>query len=116
MSDEATPAARPVRLGWWLSSEEHDPRALVARAEDAEDAGFRTAMISDHLQPWVRHQGHAGFVWTTIGAIAQATDALEIGTGVTAMVHRMHPITVAQAAATAAVHARGPVLPRRRDR
>ena len=60
-------------------------------------------MISDHLQPWVRAQGHAGHVWTTIGAIAQATDHLEVGTGVVAMVHRAHPIDVAHAAATAAV-------------
>jgi G6PDH family F420-dependent oxidoreductase len=64
-------------------------------------------MISDHLQPWVRHQGHASHVWTTIGAIAQATDALEVGTGVTAMIHRMHPINVAHAAATAAVMLEG---------
>jgi coenzyme F420-dependent glucose-6-phosphate dehydrogenase len=92
-----------VRLGWWLSSEEHDPRRLVAAAQLAEASGFETAMISDHLQPWVRAQGHAGHVWTTIGAIAQATDRLEVGTGVVAMVHRSHPISVAHAAATAAV-------------
>lgn len=92
-----------VRLGWWLSSEEHDPRALVAAAQLAESSGFETAMISDHLQPWVTAQGHAGHVWTTIGAIAQATDRLEVGTGVVAMVHRSHPLTVAHAAATAAV-------------
>lgn len=93
----------PLRLGWWLSSEEHDPRALVQHARAAEESGFRTAMISDHLQPWVRRQGHASHVWTTIGAIAHATDALEVGTGVTAMIHRLHPIGVAHAAATAAV-------------
>ena len=63
-------------------------------------------MISDHLQPWVRAQGHAGHMWTTIGAIAQATDRLEVGTGVDAMVHRAHPIDVAHAAATAAVLSR----------
>ena len=94
---------RPVRLGWWLSSEEHDPRDLVRQATLAEAVGFDTAMISDHLQPWVRHQGHAAYVWAVIGAIANATERLEIGTGVTAMVHRNSPITVAQAACTAAV-------------
>lgn len=94
---------RPPRLGWWLSSEEHDPRRLVGTAQLAEDAGFTTAMISDHLHPWVDAQGHSSHIWTTIGAIAQATDRIEVGTGVTAMVHRWHPITVAQAAATAAV-------------
>jgi G6PDH family F420-dependent oxidoreductase len=94
---------RPLRLGWWLSSEEHDPRELVDQAVAAERAGFSTAMISDHLQPWVPKQGHAGHVWTTIGAIANAVDSLEVGVGVVSMVHRWHPIVVAHAAATAAV-------------
>lgn len=94
---------RPLRLGWWLSSEEHDPRDLVSQAVLAESIGIETAMISDHLQPWVRHQGHSSFMWTVIGAIASATERLEVGTGVTAMVHRNHPVSVAQAAATAAV-------------
>lgn len=92
-----------LRLGWWLSSEEHDPRHLVEHAQLAQSVGFPTAMLSDHLLPWVRRQGHAGHAWTTLGAIAQATDTLEVGTGVTAMVHRNHPIDVAHAAATAAV-------------
>ena len=100
MSDRG---ARAVRLGWWLSSEEHDPRHLVEQAVRAEAAGFTTAMISDHLQPWTRGQGNASHVWTVIGAIAGATSTLEIGTGVTAMVQRNDPINVAHAAATAAV-------------
>lgn len=94
---------RTLRLGWWLSSEEHDPRHLVEHARLAESVGFETAMVSDHLQPWVRHQGNAAFVWTTLGAIANATETLEVGTGVTAMVHRVNPVTIAHAAATAAV-------------
>jgi coenzyme F420-dependent glucose-6-phosphate dehydrogenase len=105
MSDD--PGAAAVRLGWWLSSEEHDPRDLVGHAVRAEAAGFTTAMISDHLQPWTRHQGSSPHVWTVIGAIAGATDTLQVGTGVTAMVHRNHPINVAQAAATAAVMCEG---------
>ena len=92
-----------VRLGWWLSSEEHDPRRLVEQAGLAERSGFGTVMISDHLLPWVRSQAHAGYVWTTVGAIAQAAESLEVGTGVTAMIHRSHPINVAHAAATAAI-------------
>ena len=97
MSDAA------MRLGWWLSSEEHDPRQLIEQSVLAEHSGFRTAMISDHLLPWVRSQAHAGHVWTTIGAIAQAADELEVGTGVVAMINRTHPITAAHAAATAAI-------------
>jgi coenzyme F420-dependent glucose-6-phosphate dehydrogenase len=101
MSDAS--AVPRLRLGWWLSSEEHDPRALVKHAIAAEATGFETAMISDHLQPWTRRQGQSGHVWTTIGAIANATEAIELGTGVTALIDRGHPINVAHAAATAAV-------------
>jgi len=92
-----------VRLGWWASAEEHDARHLVDHVVAAEAAGFPTAMVSDHLRPWTRKQGHAGHVWTILGAMARATDKIEVGTGVTAMVHRNHPINVAHAAATAAV-------------
>jgi coenzyme F420-dependent glucose-6-phosphate dehydrogenase len=92
-----------IRLGWWLSSEEHDPRTIVEHARLAESSGFTTAMLSDHLLPWVPRQGPAGHAWTTLGAIAVATGRLEVGTGVTAMIHRNHPIDVAHAAATAAV-------------
>ena len=98
------PTSEPaVQLGYWLSSEEHDPRDLVQHARAAERAGFATAMISDHLQPWVPHQGQSSHVWTAIGAIVQATDALRVGTGVTAMIHRGHPVDIAHAMATAAV-------------
>ena len=103
MSSTSEDPTAGVRLGWWLSSEEHDPRALVQHTVIAEQAGLTTAMISDHLQPWVPTQGNSPHVWTTIGAIAQATDAIEVGTGVSAMVGRNSPITIAQAAATAAV-------------
>lgn len=92
----------PLRLGYWLSSEEHSPPRLVEMATAAEAAGFPTALISDHFHPWVEAQGQAPFVWAVLGAIAQATDALEIGTGVTAPIQRIHPAVVAQAAATVA--------------
>jgi G6PDH family F420-dependent oxidoreductase len=92
----------PVRLGWWLSSEEHDPRALVEHAAACERAGVVTAIISDHLQPWSPAQAQSPHVWTVLGALARET-RLEIGTGVTAVVHRHSPINVAHAAATAAV-------------
>jgi len=97
----------PVRLGWWLSAEEHDPRDLVRQAVAAEEAGLTTAMISDHLQPWVPAQGQAPHLWTVVGAVAEATERLEVGTGVVAFVHRSHPVVVAQAAATAAVMLEG---------
>jgi G6PDH family F420-dependent oxidoreductase len=94
---------RPFRLGYWLSSEEHPPSRLVELSIEAEHRGFETAMISDHYHPWVRAQGQAPFVWSVLGAIAHATDRLEVGTGVTAPILRLHPAIVAQAAATVAV-------------
>jgi G6PDH family F420-dependent oxidoreductase len=90
-------------LGYWLSSEEHHARSLVDHAVRAEAAGFGSAMISDHFHPWTPTQGNAPFVWGVLGAIAQATEHLVVGTGVSAAVHRTHPLMLAHAAATAAV-------------
>lgn len=91
-----------LRLGYWLSSEEHPPGDLVHWAVQAEQAGFATAMISDHFHPWVSRQGHSPFVWSVLGGIARATERLEVGTGVTAPILRIHPVVVAHAAATVA--------------
>ena len=91
-----------VELGYWMSSEEHSPRALVHNAVRAEELGFRHAMISDHFHPWVPKQGNSAFVWSVLGAIAVRTDQLRIGTGVTGSIQRMHPAIAAHAAATVA--------------
>jgi G6PDH family F420-dependent oxidoreductase len=99
--------ADPIEVGYWLSSEEHGPRALVDHACLAEAHGFEHAMISDHLHPWVPAQGHSPFVWGVLGGIAEATDQLHVATGVTAPVKRVHPVVVAHAAATAAVQLEG---------
>jgi coenzyme F420-dependent glucose-6-phosphate dehydrogenase len=90
------------QLGYAISSEEHAPLDLVRNARRAEEAGFGYALISDHYHPWIDEQGHSPFVWSVIGAIAQATERLELGTGVTAPTMRIHPAIIAQAAATAA--------------
>jgi coenzyme F420-dependent glucose-6-phosphate dehydrogenase len=95
-------AATPT-VGYWLSSEEHPATRLVTNAVRAEQSGFTSAMISDHFHPWVRRQGQASFVWGVLGAIAQATERMRVGTGVSAAVSRLSPVVLAQAAATAAV-------------
>jgi len=92
-----------VRIGYWLSSEEHHPAELVRHAVAAEERGFTSAMISDHLHPWTPQQGHSSYVWTVLGALAQATTDLRIGVGVAAPGDRAHPVNLAQASATAAV-------------
>lgn len=91
-----------MRLGYALSSEEHPPAKLVEHAVTAERCGFEFAMISDHFHPWLGSQGQSPFVWTVIGAIAAKTESLELGTGVTCPLIRIHPAIIAQAAATAA--------------
>jgi G6PDH family F420-dependent oxidoreductase len=87
-------------IGYWLSSEEHAPKELVENARRAEDAGFSHLLISDHIHPWVDAQGHSPFVWGVIGAIAQATERIPLGTAVTCPLIRVHPAIVAHAAAT----------------
>jgi coenzyme F420-dependent glucose-6-phosphate dehydrogenase len=89
-------------IGYALSSEEHAPDLLVRNARLAEQAGFEFALISDHYHPWIERQGESPFVWAVIGAIANATERLRLGTGVTCPTIRIHPAVVAQAAATAA--------------
>jgi G6PDH family F420-dependent oxidoreductase len=91
-----------VELGYAISSEEHEPGALVENARAAEEAGFSFALISDHFHPWIDKQGHSAFVWSVIGAIARETESLRLGTGVTCPLIRIHPAIVAQAAATSA--------------
>jgi G6PDH family F420-dependent oxidoreductase len=91
-----------IKLGFTLSSEEFGPRDLVRQAVRAEEAGFEHALVSDHFHPWTDEEGHSPFVWVTVGAVAQATRQLRLGTGVTCPIIRMHPALIAQAAATAA--------------
>jgi len=91
-----------VQLGYALSSEEFRPNDLVENAVKAERTGFGFALISDHFHPWMDSQGQSPFVWSTIGGIAQRTSQLQLGTGVTAPIIRIHPAIIAQAAATVA--------------
>ncbi|HET8743195.1 MAG TPA: TIGR03557 family F420-dependent LLM class oxidoreductase [Gaiella sp.] len=91
-----------MTLGYTLSSEEQRPLDLVRQAARAEECGFEFALISDHYHPWIDRQGQSPFVWGVLGGIAEATERLVLGTGVTCPLLRVHPAIVAQAAATAA--------------
>jgi len=92
-----------IEFGYTLSSEEHDPRRLVDNAGLAEQAGFSFVSVSDHYHPWVEEQGHSPFVWSVLGAIAERTERIDVGVGVTCPIIRIHPAIVAQAAATASL-------------
>ncbi|CAN5858289.1 LLM class F420-dependent oxidoreductase [soil metagenome] len=91
-----------THYGMTLSSELHGPQRLVELASQAEEHGFDFVSISDHFHPWVNEQGHSPFVWSVLGAIAQATNDIEVGVGVTCPTIRIHPAILAQATATTA--------------
>jgi G6PDH family F420-dependent oxidoreductase len=92
-----------MKIGYFLSCEEWAPADLIAQAVKAEQAGFEGLWISDHFHPWNDQQGHSPFVWSVIGAIAQATENMHVTTAVTCPTIRIHPAIIAQAAATSAV-------------
>jgi G6PDH family F420-dependent oxidoreductase len=89
-----------ANYGFTLSSEEHPPNELVEQAAHAEELGFDFVSISDHYHPWTSAQGHSPFVWSVLGAIAAATDQIQVGVGVTCPIMRVHPVILAQATAT----------------
>lgn len=88
-----------AEIGAFLSSEEHGPRSLLRQAQMAEAAQMRGVFISDHFHPWIDSQGQSPFVWSVVGAIG-ATTSLPVMTGVTCPTVRIHPVILAQAAAT----------------
>lgn len=92
-----------MKYGYSLYCEGFDPRDLVNQAVLAEQYGFDFVVISDHFHPWLSSQKHAGFAWSILGSIAQATNNIGIATMVTCPIIRYHPAIVAQMAATVGV-------------
>ena len=86
--------------GYTLMTEQSGPRELVRYAVAAEEQGFDFEVSSDHFSPWLTSQGHAPYAWTVLGAVAQATERVELMTYVTCPTIRYHPAVVAQKAAT----------------
>ena len=95
------------QFGYTLYCEGNEPRDLVRQAVLAEKAGFDFLVISDHYHPWLTNQSHAGFAWSILGAVAQATSRIKLATMVTCPIMRYHPAIVAQAAATVGVLSEG---------
>jgi coenzyme F420-dependent glucose-6-phosphate dehydrogenase len=88
-------------IGYHASHEQFSPAELLACVRLAEQAGFATAMCSDHLFPWTSAQtGGVGQAYAWLGAALQAT-SLEMGV-VSAPGQRYHPVVLAQSAATLA--------------
>jgi G6PDH family F420-dependent oxidoreductase len=89
-----------TRFGYTLMTEQSGPKELVRYAVKAERTGFDFEVSSDHFSPWLTSQGHAPYAWAVLGAVAQATERVELATYVTCPTLRYHPAVVAQKAAT----------------
>ena len=92
-----------TNFGYTLMTEQSGPKELVRYAAAAERVGFDFEVSSDHYFPWLSAQGHAPYAWTTLGAVAQVTERVELMTYVTCPTMRYHPAVVAQKAATLGV-------------
>jgi len=88
-----------MRYWHFCAHEQFPPDDLLRQAVEAEKAGFDGIGCSDHLQPWWE-PGESGQAWVWLGAAAQATELVKLGTGVTPAGPRYHPVLIAQAWAT----------------
>ncbi len=96
-----------TKFGYTLMTEQSGPKDLVRYAVSAEESGFDFEVCSDHFSPWLTSQGHAPNAWAVLGAVAQATERVDLYSYVTCPTMRYHPAIVAQQAATVQILADG---------
>ncbi|MGY1726792.1 TIGR03557 family F420-dependent LLM class oxidoreductase [Geodermatophilus sp. SYSU D01062] len=96
-----------MQVGLKLATEAFPPEEIVRQTVRAEEAGFDFVEMSDHYHPWLDVQGHSGFTWSMLGAMAAKTERIGLVTGVTCPIIRYHPAVIAQAAATVQILAEG---------
>jgi G6PDH family F420-dependent oxidoreductase len=89
-----------TRIGYTIMGEQAGPKQLVEDAVRAEEVGFDFVAASDHYSPWLDEQGHSPYTWSVLGAVAHATERIDLMTYVTCPTMRYHPAVVAQKAAT----------------
>jgi len=99
-----------IRFGYKASAEQFAPAELLGYSVLAEELGFDSVFVSDHLQPWRHHGGHAPAALPWLGALAARTERVLIGTSVLTPTFRYHPAVVAQAFATLGCLAPGRVI------
>lgn len=90
----------PIRLGYKASAEQFGPSELLGYGVLAEEQGFDSVFVSDHLQPWRHDGGHAPAALPWLGALGARTERIVIGTSVLTPTFRYHPAVIAQAFAT----------------
>ena len=89
-----------LKLGYKASNEQFAPRELLHYGVVAEECGFDSVFVSDHLQPWRHDGGHAPFSMSWLGALGAKTERIVMGTSVLTPTFRYHPGIVAQSFAT----------------
>lgn len=99
-----------LQLGYKASAEQFAPRELLAYGVMAEEAGFDSVFVSDHLQPWRHTGGHAPAALPWLGALLASTERITVGTSVLTPTFRYHPGVVAHAFATLGCLAPGRVV------
>jgi coenzyme F420-dependent glucose-6-phosphate dehydrogenase len=99
-----------VRFGYKASAEQFAPAELLRYAVQAEQQGFDSVFVSDHLQPWRHDGGHAPAALPWLGAAAASTERVLLGTSVLTPTFRYHPAVVAQAFATLGCLAPGRII------
>ncbi|WP_033344817.1 glucose-6-phosphate dehydrogenase (coenzyme-F420) [Catenuloplanes japonicus] len=99
-----------LRFGYKASAEQFSPTELLDFTVQAEESGFDSVFISDHLQPWRHTHGHAPAALPWLGAALARTSRVAIGTSVLTPTFRYHPAMIAQAFATLGLIAPGRVI------
>lgn len=98
-----------MKYGYKASAEQFGTRELLDYALLAEQVGLDIVAVSDHFQPWRHSTGRAPLVFSWMGALAYASERVELGTSVLTPMLRYHPSVVAQGFATLAQLAPGRV-------
>src|SRR5215475_5356135 len=80
-----------IRIGYKASAEQFGPRELLDFSIEAERTGLDIVAVSDHFQPWRHKDGHAPNALVWLGALAQATERVVIGTSVLTPTLRYNP-------------------------
>lgn len=99
-----------VKLGVTLPQFGSDARRAVEAAQDAEGSGLDSVWVFDHLWPLTGGRRRPILEgWTTLAAVAAATERITVGTLVSRSTLR-HPAVLAKMAATVASIAPGRLI------
>lgn len=99
-----------LRVGYKASAEQFGPAESAGYAVLAEELGFDSVFVSDHVQPWRERGGHAPAAVPWLGWVAARTQRVLLGTSVLTPTYRYHPAVIAQEFATLSCLAPGRII------